>query len=72
MSVKRRGGEVSEVSGQIPLSVTKWIFGRPLSNQMEKLESIQYSTALAVTGAWKGTSREKLYAELGWETLNLR
>ena len=32
----------------------------------------QYSAALAVTGAWKGTSREKLYAELGWESLNLR
>ena len=26
---------------------------------MEKLESVQYSAALAVTGAWKGTSREK-------------
>ena len=43
-----------------------------LTNQMEKLESVQYSAALAVTGAWKGTSREKLYDELGWETLNLR
>ena len=39
---------------------------------MEKLESIQYSAALAVTGAWKGTSRVKLYDELGWESLNLR
>ena len=39
---------------------------------MEELESVQYSAALAVTGAWKGTSREKLYNELGWESLNLR
>ena len=39
---------------------------------MEKLESVQYSAALAVTGAWKGTSREKLHNELGWESLNLR
>ena len=38
---------------------------------MEKLESIQYSAALAVTCAWKGTSRVKLYDELGWESLNL-
>ena len=30
-----------------------------LNNHMEKLESIQYSAALAVPGAWKGTSREK-------------
>lgn len=43
-----------------------------LSNLMEKLESIQWSAALAVTGVWKGTSREKLYNELGWESLNLR
>ena len=39
MSVKRRGEGVSEVSGQIPLSVTKWIFGRPLTSQagLEKI-----------------------------------
>ena len=28
---------------------------------MEKLESVQYSAALAITGAWRGRSREKLY-----------
>ena len=39
---------------------------------MEKIESVQYSAALAVTGAWRGTSREKIYAELGWESLNSR
>ena len=39
---------------------------------MEKLEQIHYSAALAITGAWRGTSREKLYDELGWESLNLR
>ena len=43
-----------------------------LSNQMEKLESVQYSAALAVSGAWRGTCREKLYAELGLESLSLR
>ena len=39
---------------------------------MEQLESAQYSAALAVSGAWRGTSCEKLYDELGWESLNLR
>ena len=34
-----------------------------------KLEQVQYSAALAVTGTWRGTSRQKLYEELGWETL---
>ena len=43
-----------------------------LSSQIEKIESVQYSAALAVSGAWRGTSREKLYAELGWESLSLR
>ena len=35
----------------------------------KKLESTQYSAALAVSGAWRGTSRQKLYDELGWESL---
>ena len=39
---------------------------------MENLEFVQYSAALAVSGAWKGTLREKLYAELGWESLTSR
>ena len=43
-----------------------------LSNQMENIESVQFSAALAVSDVWRGTSREKLYAELGWESLNLR
>ena len=33
------------------------------------LESIQYSVAFAVSGAWRGSSRQKLYDELGWENL---
>ena len=27
---------------------------------------------IAVTGTWRGTSRQKLYEELGWETLHHR
>ena len=33
---------------------------------------MQYSTALAITGAWRGTSRERIYRELGWESLYSR
>ena len=33
------------------------------------LESVQYSAALAVTGAWRGTNTDKIYEELGWESL---
>ena len=36
---------------------------------MQKLESVQYSAALAITGAFRGASREKIYCELGWESL---
>ena len=38
----------------------------------KKLESTQYTAALAVSGAWNGTNRTKLYDELGWESLNDR
>ena len=37
-----------------------------------KLESIQYNACLAITGAIRGTSNEKLYQELGLESLQLQ
>ena len=38
----------------------------------EKIESLQYNAALAITGAIKGSSKEKLYQELGFESLKDR
>ena len=38
----------------------------------KKLESIQYNATLAITGATRGTSREKIYSELGLESLQDR
>ena len=38
----------------------------------EKLESIQYNACLAITGCFRGTSKEKLYDELGLESLKDR
>ena len=35
----------------------------------QRLEQTQYSAALAVTGAWRGTNRQRLYDELGWNFL---
>ena len=32
------------------------------------MESVQYNAALAITGTVRGTSREKLYQELGFES----
>ena len=37
------------------------------NNLSEKNASIQYNAALAITGAIRGKSREKLYQELGLE-----
>ena len=39
---------------------------------MSILECTQYQAALAVSGAWKGTNRYKIYEELGWESLDQR
>ena len=44
----------------------------PLNSLMAKIESVQYQAALAITGAWQGTSRLKLYNELGFESLSDR
>ena len=38
----------------------------------QNIESIQYNAALAITGTVRGTSREKLYQELGFESLQER
>ena len=38
----------------------------------QKLESVQYNACLAITGTIRGTSKEKLYQELGLESLQLR
>ena len=46
--------------------------GITLQSHMEKVERTQYQAALAVTGAWQGTNRVKLYEELGWETMDNR
>ena len=39
---------------------------------MNILERTQYQAALAVSGTWKGTNRDKIYEELGWESLDHR
>ena len=49
------------------------IFDQAFNNSFhQRLESIQYNAALAVTGVIRGTSKEKLYEELGFETLQSR
>ena len=39
---------------------------------MERIERVQYHAALAITGCWRGTNTDKLYEELGLESLTDR
>ena len=49
------------------------IYDQPQNESFcEKLESVQYKAALAITGAIQGSSREKIYQELGLESLKNR
>ena len=43
------------------------IFHNQRVDMMNLIEQVQYKAALIVTGCWQGTSRDKLYDELGWE-----
>ena len=64
--------DYGDVIYHIPPTVCEFSQNIALSNLMEKVDSVQYWAALAVSGTWRGTSREKLYAELGWESLSSR
>ena len=46
------------------------IYGKTLSKSfLNRIESVQHKSALAIIGTIKGTSAEKLYQELGLEHL---
>ena len=46
------------------------IYDQPnLFSLPNKIESVQYNAALAITGAIRGTSKDKLYQELSFESL---
>ena len=64
--------DYGDVIYHIPAKVCDFSSNITLPSLMEKLESVQYSAARAITGTWRGTSQEKLYIELGWESLNCR
>ena len=49
------------------------IYDQPRNSSFcEKLESAQYKAALSITGAIQGTSCEKIFQELGLESLKSR
>ena len=49
------------------------VYDQPNNSSLsEKIESLQYNAALAITGAIKGSSKEKLCQELGFASLKDR
>ena len=48
------------------------IYEKAFNSSFHQKESAQYNACLAITGAIRGTSKEKLYDELGLESLHLR
>ena len=56
--------DYGDVIYHIPHKMCEFSHSFKLTNQMKKLEAVQYSAALAVTGAWKGTSHEKYMMSL--------
>ena len=49
------------------------IYDQPYNSAFhDKLESAQYNACLAITGAIRATSTEKIYQELGLESLKSR
>ena len=55
------------------LDYCDFIYNKPYNESFtETIESIQYNAALAITGAIKGTSKDKIYQELGLEKLSDR
>ena len=47
------------------------VYDQPTNQSFSnKIEAVQYNAALAITNAIKGTSRTKLYKELGIESLS--
>ena len=48
------------------------IYHNQRTDIMNLIEQVQYKAALVVSGCWQGTNRQKLYDELGWESLSER
>ena len=64
--------DYGDVIYHIPQKFVDFRHDITLHRQMERFEPVQYSAGLAITGAWKNSSIEKVCEELGWESLNDR
>ena len=61
-----------DVIYHIPEKINPFTRALELTDWMAKIERVQFQAAVAVTGTWRTTSRNKIYDELGWESLSQR
>ena len=64
--------DYGDVIYHIPQSQSIFNYSISLHPLMERIEQVQYQAALAITGCWRGSNRNKIYDELGWESLSDR
>ena len=64
--------DYADVIYHIPHTINIFDSSITLNPLMEKIERVQYHSALAITGCWKGSNQNNLYEELGWESLSDR
>ena len=65
--------DYGDVIYHIPPYTNPYTRNITLNTLMDRIEKFQYHAALvAITGTWQGTSRNKLYEELGWKSLSDR
>ena len=64
--------EYCDVIYHIPPTTNPYDSSVTLHPLMEIIERIQYHPARIITGTWEGTRTNKLYEELGWESLSDR
>ena len=59
---------ITDVIYHVPPVDNPFNFTESLSASMGRIEG--YNQALAITGCWQGSNRNKLYEVLGWESLS--
>ena len=58
----------NDLNGKVTVKLSKWLQGYKQRTSIVPNRTLNSQ----VTGCWQGTSREKLYEELGWESLSDR
>ena len=61
--------DYGDIIYHIPQSSNVFVSSISLHPLMERIERVQYHAGLAITGYWRGSNQNKIYEELGWESL---